>query len=224
MALSLFLILLFSGCQNRATTVWEDTKTMTRYLHRKGQLLWKQDVDSRMVESEEEFNGPREEEYLPLRDEDIKKQRSEFTLPQAKESPSSRKSALMEMEQFTPPAAHLKKLFHNLHFKTDQYTLYLQEDKEAIDAIAAHMKRHPHLRLFIGGHCDQRASEAYNLALGTRRANAIRSLLVSAGVEESRLFTISYGKEMPLDLTNTPEGWAKNRRVEFKLFEKKESS
>ena len=54
-AFALSAAVLFTGCQSNSNTVWEDTKTMGRYLHRKGQLLWKQDADSRMIESEDEF-------------------------------------------------------------------------------------------------------------------------------------------------------------------------
>ena len=82
------------------------------------------------------------------------------------------------------------------------------------------MKKNPNVYIFVSGHCDERASEAYNLALGTRRANTLRSLLVKKGVNPNHIYTISFGKEMPVDLGHTAEAWSKNRRVEFKIFQK----
>ena len=90
-AFALSAAVLFTGCQSNSNTVWEDTKTMGRYLHRKGQLLWKQDADSRMIESEDEFVGPQEEEYVPLKDEDLKTQFADHSIPQPKEVPGSEK-------------------------------------------------------------------------------------------------------------------------------------
>ncbi len=213
--------LLLSSCQNNATTVWEDTKTMGRYLHRKGQLLWKDDVDSRMIESADEFTGPQEEEYVPLKDADLKTQFADLSVPQPKAVPGAIGSPVPGIDQFVKPAAHLADLFQNLHFNTDEHTLRSRGDYTTIEKIAAHMKKNSDLYVFVAGHCDERASEAYNLALGTRRANSIRNLLVKRGVNPNHIYTISFGKEMPADLGHTAESWAKNRRVEFKIFDKK---
>jgi peptidoglycan-associated lipoprotein len=213
--------LLLSGCQNSSNTVWEDTKTMGRYIHRKSQLLWKQDVDSRMIDSEEDFTGPQEEEYLPLRDEDLKTQFADLSIPQPKEIPGGIGSTIPSIEHFVKPTSHLATLFKNIHFNTDEHVLRSKEYYQVVANIAEHMKKNPNLYVFVSGHCDERASEAYNLALGTRRANTIRNLLVKRGVNPNHIYTISFGKEMPDDLGHTPEAWAKNRRVEFKIFEKK---
>ena len=222
-ALILSATILLAGCQKSAQTAWEDTKTMGRYLHQQGQLLWKQDIDSKMIESEDQFTSPQEEEFIPLKDEDLKSQFADHSIPQPKEVPGALGSSIPSIEQFTKPTAQLANLFHDLYFNTDEHTL---KDKEAygnIASIAEHMKKHPDLYIFVAGHCDERASEAYNLALGTRRANTIRNLLVKRGVNPNHIYTISFGKEMPFDLGHTAEAWAKNRRVEFKIFEKKGS-
>ena len=70
----------------------------------------------------------------------------------------------------------------------------------------------PDLKIAIEGHCDERGTTEYNLALGERRANAVRTALIGEGVEEGRLITISYGEERPADSGSTEEAWAKNRR------------
>lgn len=213
--------IVLSGCHKNTTTVWEDTKTMGRYLHRKGQLLWRKDLDSRMIESEEEFTGPQEEEYIPLKDEDIKKQFADMSIPQPKEVPGAIGSSVPSIDQFVKPTSHFAELFKNLYFNTDEHVLRTKDSYQVIGKIAEHMKKNPNLYIFVEGHCDERASEAYNLALGTRRANTIRSLLVKQGVNPNHIYTISFGKEMPAMLGHSPEIWAKNRRVEFKIFEKK---
>ena len=73
------------------------------------------------------------------------------------------------------------------------------------------------IRLTIEGHCDERGSEKYNLALGDRRANATKEFLVSQGVAANRLDTISYGEERPFVQGNTEEAYQKNRRAHFVL-------
>lgn len=210
----------FTSCSSNTNTVWEDTKTMGRYLQRKGKLLWKQDVDSKMIESEDEFTGPQEEEYIPLKDEDLKTQFADLSIPQPKQVPGAIGSGVPGIDKFVKPTSHLATLFQNLYFNTDEHVLRKAESFKTIADIADYMKKHENLYIFVAGHCDERASEAYNLALGTRRANTVRSLLVKKGVNPNHIYTISFGKEMPADLGHTAEAWSKNRRVEFKIFDK----
>ncbi|TYO97688.1 peptidoglycan-associated lipoprotein [Geothermobacter ehrlichii] len=103
-----------------------------------------------------------------------------------------------------------------IHFDFDQYTLS-PEARDILAANAALLKANPELKIRIEGHCDERGSDEYNLALGERRAVAARDYLVSLGVAADRLSTISYGEEMPLDPASNEAAWAKNRRAEFKV-------
>ena len=91
---------------------------------------------------------------------------------------------------------------------------------DRIRAIAAYMKRNPGTYLFVEGHCDERGAEAYNLALGAKRSNSVRNLLIKEGVSPDNVFTVSYGKERPADFGHTEDSWAKNRRAEFKIYNK----
>ena len=86
--------------------------------------------------------------------------------------------------------------------------------------MATYLKRHKNTYIFIEGHCDERASEAYNLSLGTRRANYIRNVLIKYGVNPQQIYTASYGKERPEELGHGQKVWAKNRRVAFKIYNK----
>jgi peptidoglycan-associated lipoprotein len=77
------------------------------------------------------------------------------------------------------------------------------------------LKRYPGWQITIEGHCDERGTAEYNLALGERRAIAARNYLVSLGIPADRIRTVSYGKEFPFDPGHTEEAWAKNRRAHF---------
>lgn len=77
---------------------------------------------------------------------------------------------------------------------------------------AAWVKKNPGVKVVIEGHCDERGPREYNLGLGERRANAVKRFLVSAGVDESKISTISYGKERPAVMGSNADAWAQNRR------------
>jgi peptidoglycan-associated lipoprotein len=98
-----------------------------------------------------------------------------------------------------------------VHFALDQYNIE-EGDKAILGRQAAWLQKFPSIRVTIEGHCDERGTREYNLALGARRANAVKEYLVSQGVSTARVETVSYGKERPL-CTESSEGcWAQNRR------------
>ena len=97
-------------------------------------------------------------------------------------------------------------------FDFDSSTLR-QDTKAALDANHAFLTANTNVEIQIEGHCDERGAIEYNLALGERRANSAKKYLVSLGIPESRISTISYGKERPLDPAHNEEAWAKNRRA-----------
>ena len=85
--------------------------------------------------------------------------------------------------------------------------------KDKLATIAAFLADKPAITLIVEGHCDERGSRDYNLALGDRRAAAVRDVLVANGMASARIRTVSYGKERPLAVGSTPEIWARNRRA-----------
>jgi peptidoglycan-associated lipoprotein len=85
------------------------------------------------------------------------------------------------------------------------------EGQQTLERQAAWLQRYPNVVVRIEGHCDERGTREYNLALGERRANAVRNVLIAAGVSPSRISTISYGKERPIVLGSNEEAWAQNR-------------
>ena len=90
----------------------------------------------------------------------------------------------------------------------------------ALDANAAVLKKYPSWTITIEGHCDERGTAEYNLALGERRAVGARTYLVSLGISADRLRTVSYGKEFPFDPGHDEAAWAKNRRAHFVITAK----
>ena len=96
-------------------------------------------------------------------------------------------------------------------FDLDQHDVR-QDQEQTVRAWAEWMKAHPGASFVIEGHCDERGTREYNLGLGARRANSIRNLLVSLGIESNRVRTISYGKERPAEGGSSEEGWSRNRR------------
>ncbi|MDY6825023.1 MAG: peptidoglycan-associated lipoprotein Pal [Thermodesulfobacteriota bacterium] len=104
----------------------------------------------------------------------------------------------------------------NIHFEFDKSTL-TPEAQEILRRKATFLLNNPDKSIVIEGHCDERGTGEYNLALGDRRAKSAKDFLVDMGVEPSRLSTISYGEEQPLDPRSTPAAWAKNRRAHFEI-------
>jgi peptidoglycan-associated lipoprotein len=98
-----------------------------------------------------------------------------------------------------------------VHFAFDQYNVE-ESDKSVLSRQAAWLQKYPSVRVTIEGHCDERGTREYNLALGARRANAVKEFLVSQGVSTGRVETISYGKERPTCTDSSESCWSQNRR------------
>jgi peptidoglycan-associated lipoprotein len=97
-------------------------------------------------------------------------------------------------------------------FDTDRYDIDA-EDRATLQSQAQWLAKYPNNRVTIEGHCDERGTRDYNIALGERRANAAKNALVGLGVDPSRITTISYGKERPDALGSDEGSWARNRRA-----------
>ena len=107
-------------------------------------------------------------------------------------------------------------LSENIYFDFDNATLDYQA-QELLKQKAMWLRDNPDANAVIEGHCDERGTNAYNLALGERRAESAKSFLVNLGISSTRLTTISYGEEKPVDMGQNEESWAKNRRASFVL-------
>lgn len=103
-----------------------------------------------------------------------------------------------------------------IYFPTDSFSL-TPLAREVLAKQAHFLMARPNLKVVIAGNCDERGTREYNIALGARRANAVKDYLISLGVNPSQLSTVSYGKERPLDARPSLDGWAVNRNAQTKI-------
>ena len=113
-----------------------------------------------------------------------------------------------------PPSIEEPAPFGNIYFDYDKADIR-QDAKATLLVVADYLKKNPQVRMQIEGHCDERGTPEYNMALGDRRANAAKKYLGNLGIDAGRLTTISFGEEKPADPGHDETAWAKNRRASF---------
>ena len=118
------------------------------------------------------------------------------------------------VETMSQKLARIKGMLEVVHFAFDRYDLD-DQNRALLKKNADVLKSNADVTIVIEGHCDERGTIEYNIALGERRANSVRDYLTSLGVDSSRMRIISYGEEKPEDLGSNEAAWAKNRRAEF---------
>jgi len=112
----------------------------------------------------------------------------------------------------------LQRELQDIHFDFDKYDL-TENARNILSQNAKILQGNTRVKVIVEGHCDERGTVEYNLALGEKRANSTRDYLVSLGIPSSRLQTVSYGAEKPVDKGHTDEAWAKNRRAHLLVAE-----
>ncbi len=129
------------------------------------------------------------------------------------------KSLVAKKERGIEGEVFESKLLKDIRFDYDKYDIR-RVDEGILRENAAFLKKNPKMKIQIEGHCDERGTVEYNLALGERRANNTKRYLVSLGITSDRISTISFGKERPLDPGHNEEAWAKNRRAHIVVLSK----
>ena len=114
----------------------------------------------------------------------------------------------------TIPTAEGEGLFRDIRFGYDSYSVE-DEGRSDLEANARTINAQSGMAITLEGHCDERGTVEYNMALGAARAKAVKNALVTLGVPSNRVETISYGEEIPLDAAHDEAAYAKNRRVHF---------
>jgi peptidoglycan-associated lipoprotein len=125
---------------------------------------------------------------------------------------------LQEQPEDTVYIEPASSVFGDIYFEFDQYNI-LPQDEAILQRIANWLRENDQVRVMIEGHCDERGTNEYNMALGEQRALAARRYLVELGVGAARLGTVSYGEEQPLDPRSTEDAWSRNRRAHFVVSE-----
>lgn len=212
------ILLLAAGCSHNSQT-WEDVKTAGRYMQKGVDSMLGKDYESRMLTSDEEFYGPYDDDFIPLRDSDLRNfYGSDSAMPQPKGIPGQ--FGIPNLDAFYAAPDALQALFRAVHFETDEHVLRDKNEISALMQLASYLKKSPNVYLVIEGHTDERASASYNMALGMRRANFVRTFLVKNGADLNRIYTVSRGKEQPLAQGHVADAWKVNRRGEFRIYQK----
>jgi peptidoglycan-associated lipoprotein len=194
LVLILCLGLLLTGCPKK--TVMKEEPSMRK-------------AEEPVAEREKAAKLAAEQEAARIREEEAKK---------AKEK-EFEKSMVAKKEPGIAGEVFESRLLKDIHFDFDRYDI-LPEDAQILKENAALLMNYPKVKIQVEGHCDERGTNEYNLALGERRANAAKKYLVSLGVSTDRISSISYGEEKPLDTGHNEEAWAKNRRGHFVILSK----
>lgn len=158
---------------------------------------------------EQQAEAARQAALEKARAEELERQR-------AIEEAQLREAQLREEEARAQEIAAAREMFMNedIHFAFDKSVL-TPTAQEILKKKAEWLRNNPDNTVVIEGHCDERGTTEYNIALGERRALAAKVFLTDLGIDSSRLSTISYGEERPVDPSHNEEAWAKNRRAHF---------
>jgi peptidoglycan-associated lipoprotein len=164
------------------------------------------------LEAERKEREAQEREAARIKEEEARIKEEEAKMPQApkefEKSLVTQKTPGIEGEVFE------SQLLKDIHFDFDEYDIR-PGDVEILKENAAVLNKFSRVKIQIEGHCDERGTNEYNLALGERRANSVKKYLISLGIAKNRISTISYGEEKPLGLGHDEEAWVKNRRAHF---------
>ena len=140
-----------------------------------------------------------------------------------KESDVSSSGSLKALQEGKPPITPASSPLKDAFFDFDRYDLST-DARAVLRANADWLKSNSSVRVDIEGHCDERGTNEYNLALGAKRAQAARDYLVSLGIAPDRLSTTSYGEEIPVCQEHTEDCWRQNRRARFVVVQRRATS
>jgi len=199
-SLTLFIFILclglfLGGCPKKKVAVSRDLSSVQRA--------------EEAARREREAREAKERELARLREEELKKP----TEGELEKTLVTKKEPGIEGEVFE------SKLLKDIHFDFDKYDVR-PVDEAVLKENAVFLKNNPKMKIQIEGHCDERGTVEYNLALGERRANNTKKYLVFLGIPSDRISTISFGKERPLDKGHHEEAWTKNRRAHIVVLSK----
>jgi peptidoglycan-associated lipoprotein len=211
---SIFVLILFSGlflagCPKKTVAVYKEQPSVQKAEEARRLEAERAAREAREAKEAREAQEAKERELARVKEEEAKLARK----GELEKSLVAKKDLGIEGEVFE------SKLLKDIHFDFDKYDVR-REDEGVLKENAAFLKKNPTWKIQIEGHCDERGTVEYNLALGERRANNTKRYLVSLGIGSNRISTISYGKERPLDPGHHEEAWAKNRRAHIVVLSK----
>ncbi len=211
LAVIVFVGLIGSGCSKKAVVKDEPSALAGEPLSPEQQRARAEaERAAARAEAERRQQEAREKETARLREEQARKDQAQKDF---EKSLVAKKTPGIEGQIFET------KLLKDIYFDFDKFDID-PKDASILKENAAVLSKQPTAKVQIEGHCDERGTVEYNLSLGERRANSVRSFLISIGIPKDRLSTISYGEERPADPSHTEDAWAKNRRAHFIIVSK----
>ena len=239
--LKIYLILCVSislmGCSARTSDeIWDDTVSASRHMGRGLRALRGRHTDSRQIANRGDFYSVPESSYEPVQSDflpssDLKPAPVEYLSIAPEDEgrgvvayfePGEDEGNIPGVDAFKDPKKdHVNsKLYENIYSPYNSSLLKESKDLYRLRELSEALLSSSEVYVFIEGHCDERGPEAFNLSLGSRRAQSVKQILVNQGVPQARLFTVSYGKERPVALGHDEAAWGLNRRVEFKIYKR----
>jgi peptidoglycan-associated lipoprotein len=184
----------------------------------KGEEEARKALAEKELQAERERMGRLEAERL-VREKDIQAVEEAARKARAEEEKRFQESLVAKKYPGVEGEIFESSLLKDIRFDFDRYDIR-REDMEILNGSAALLRKRSNVKIQIEGHCDERGTQEYNLALAERRANSAKAYLVSLGVPDNRISTITYGEERPADPNHNEEAWAKNRRAHFVILSK----
>jgi peptidoglycan-associated lipoprotein len=230
--LPLMPLLFLSSCCRSKQDVWDNTRSCSRHMMRGLRSLGGDPGDSRQVRNRHDFMPSDDDgdvsiqharpQYAPLPEAYCEDELawSEYTPRVPRATTKVAATPVLENYQDTALPSSGYSTFANINFPYNSELIKGSANIATVRKLATYLKSHPKAYAVIEGHCDERGAEAYNLALGLRRAHSVRSMLAQENVRNEQLQTVSFGKERPLDLGHTEDAWSRNRRAAFKIYER----
>ena len=171
-------------------------------------------------EEETKKSAAAKEETAAVQGEKVVEQPvQEAPLSEATAKAEKEVSARAEADDEITELVRKKGMLLTVYFDFDRFTIR-DDMKSILEKDSIWLKENPGVNIQIQGYCDERGSDEYNIALGERRAQSMKAYLINYGISQSRLSTISYGEERPVDSGHTEEAWVKNRRGELVIIKK----
>lgn len=225
-ALLVVYSLLLTACQRSSSEVWDDTRTAGRHVENGFRTLIGQKSSSPQVRDRAEFVPVKRrpsQDFIALQDDDLAGELSLTDMElweQPASSPGDPDSLIPGIDSFASVDGdeRLAAVFRIIHFPYNSDLIKGADRHQTLEEMANYLKKHPDAYVFVEGHCDERGTAAYNLALGARRSNSVRNMLVRFGADLDRVFTVSYGKERPRVEGHDEVSWQENRRAEFRVY------
>ena len=200
--------LILGGCPKKAVVKEEPSAQAAAAAEREKAAR----LEGERVEKERTEQEARRKESERIKEEEARR-------AQAQKEKEFEKSLVVKKEPGIEGVAFDSKLLKDIHFEFDKYDVR-PSDAEILKENAAILMKYPNVKIQVEGHCDERGTIEYNLALGERRASSTKKYLISLGISEGRISSISYGEEKPLDPGHTEDAWAKNRRAHTIILSK----